>query len=314
MSAVTPAGPTSPTGSAATANAAATADTRRKRPDAAYLWMLFPAVGLFTLFITVPALVGMFFSFTNYAGFGTWKWIGLENYRSLWNDTTILGSYKFTLLFAVVTTIAVNVLALALAVALSSRIHLKRGFRSIFFIPMVLSGIVVAYVFQYLFSFSVPALAADLGWSGGEQSLLASDRWAWLGVVIVTAWQAIPGTMIIYLAGLLAIPGDVYEAAALDGASPWRRFRSITLPLVAGYVVVNSILSFKNFLNAYDIIVGLTGGGPGTSTTSVAMGIFNGFNNGDYAYSMANAVVFFVITVVVSLLQLRLIRGREVAL
>ncbi|WP_265444699.1 carbohydrate ABC transporter permease [Flexivirga meconopsidis] len=291
-----------------------TATTRRRRSDTAYVWMLFPALALFTVFVTLPALVGVFFSFTNYAGFGSWKWVGFENYRSLWHDSTILGSYRFTLLFAVVTTIVVNALALALAIGLSSKIHFKRGLRSVFFVPMVLSGIVVAYVFQYFFSFSVPSVASSLGWTGGEQSLLANQDWAWLGVVIVTAWQAIPSAMIIYLAGLLAIPGEVYEAASLDGASAWRRFRSITLPLVAGYVVVNSILSFKNFLNAYDVIVGLTGGGPGTSTTSVAMGIFNGFNNGDYAYSMANAVVFFVITVVISLLQLRLLRGREVNL
>lgn len=299
----------------ASADPAAATDTRKsRRSDVTYLFMLVPALVLFTLFVTLPALVGMVLSFTNYAGFGAWKWIGFANYVSLFHDSTVLGSYKFTIGFAIVTTLVVNALALLLAVWLSSKIHLKRTFRSIFFVPMVLSGIIVAYVFQYFFSFTIPSIAESIGWEGGQDSLLASPTWAWVGVVIVTAWQAIPSALIIYLAGLLAIPEEVYEAAALDGASAWQRFRSITLPLVAGYVLINTILSFKNFLNAYDIIVGLTAGGPGTSTTSVPMNMFNGFTNGDYAYEMANAVVFFLITVIISLLQLRLMRGREVSL
>ena len=285
-----------------------------RRNDWAYGLMLFPAVALFTVFIALPAAVGIAFSFTNYAGFGSWKWIGLANYRSLLHDSTILGSYKFTIGFAVVTTIVVNAIALALAIGLNSKIHLKKTLRSVFFMPMVLSGIVVAYVFQYIFSSAIPDIATSIGWAGGEQSLLASQHWAWLGVVIVTAWQAIPGAMIIYLAGLLSISPQVYEAASMDGARAWRTFRSITLPLVAGYVIINSILSLKSFLNAYDVIVGLTNGGPGTSTTSVAMAIFNGLNTGDYAYSMANAVIFFIVTVVISLVQLRFIKGREVSL
>ena len=285
-----------------------------RRGDKVYAFMLFPAVALFTVFITLPAIVGMVFSFTDYSGYGKWKWVGLANYQSLFHDSTILGSYRFTIGFSVVTTIVVNAIALALAIGLNSKIHLKKSLRSIFVVPMVLSGIIIAYVFQYIFSSAVPNIASNIGWTGGEQSLLANQHWAWLGVVSVTAWQAIPGALIIYLAGLLAIPADLYEAAAIDGAGAWRRFQSITLPLVAGYVIINSILSIKNFLNAYDIIVGLTGGGPGTSTTSVSMAIFNGLNTGDYAYSMANAVIFFIVTVVISIVQLRLIKGREVSL
>jgi raffinose/stachyose/melibiose transport system permease protein len=315
MSASTvPVSVTTPATTATTPDRASARPGMRRSGSLVYNLMLFPAVALFTVFITVPAIVGMVFSFTDYAGFGAWKWIGFANYRSLFHDSTILGSYRFTIGFAIATTIVVNVIALALAIGLSSKIHLKRTLRSIFFVPMVLSGIIIAFVFQYIFSSLIPNIATSIGWAGGQQSLLASQHWAWLGVVIVTAWQAVPGAMIIYLAGLLAIPREVYEAAEVDGANAWRRLCSVTLPLIAGYVVINSVLSIKNFLNAYDIIVGLTGGGPGTSTTSVAMSIFNGFNSGDYAYDMANAVIFFIVTVVISLLQLRLLKGREVSL
>jgi raffinose/stachyose/melibiose transport system permease protein len=172
------------------------------------------------------------------------------------------------------------------------------------------SGIIIAYVFQYLFSNSLPAFGEAVGSPLLSESILANPDLAWVGVVIVTAWQAVPSAMLIYIAGLLSIPGDVYEASAIDGAGGWQRLRSITLPLVAGYIVINVIVSFKNFINSYDIIVGLTGGGPGTSTRSVAMTIFTGFTGGDYAYQMANAAIFFLIAIAIAVLQLRVTGGK----
>jgi raffinose/stachyose/melibiose transport system permease protein len=292
----------------------ATADRRSRRVEPIYLAMLLPVVILFTLFITFPALVGMFYSVTNYAGYGDWRFVGLTNFATIFSDPRILGAYAFTIGFALVTVIVVNIIALALAIGLNAKIKFKTGLRGVFVIPMVISGIVIAYVFNYLFSTSLPTIAASLGITPLTSSILANEDWAWLAIVIVTAWQAVPGSMIIYIAGLLAIPSEVYEAAAVDGANAWRQFRAITLPLMFGYVVINTILGFKNFLNAYDIIVGLTNGGPGTSTFSVAMTIFTGFTSGDYAYQMANAVLFFIVTVVISLLQLQLINRRGVAL
>ena len=289
-------------------------EVHRRRVDKTFYVMLLPVVLLFTLFITVPAVVGMFYSITNYVGYGEWEFTGLTNYIAIFNDPRILRSYGFTLGFSIVTVILVNIIALALALGLSAKIKLKTALRGVYFIPLVVSGIVIAYVFNYLFSTSLPTLASTLGIESLQNNILADERFAWIAIVVVTAWQAIPGAMIIYLAGLLAIPGEVYEAASIDGAKAWRQFRSITFPLVLGYVVINTILGFKGFLNAYDIIVGLTNGGPGTSTFSVAMTIFTGFTSGDYAYQMANAVIFFVVTVVISVLQLRLIQRRGVSL
>jgi len=207
--------------------------------------------------------------------------------------------------------VLVNVLAFLLAVGLTAQIKLKTALRTVFVIPMVISGIIIAYVFNFLFSNSLPLFgqATGIGWL--SESILANPDLAWIAIVIVTAWQAIPGTLLIYIAGLLAIPGDVYEAADIDGAGKRQQLLRITLPLVAGYVVINTILGFKNFLNAYDVIVGLTNGGPGTATRSIAMTIVTGFTGGDYAYQMANATMFFVIVVLISVLQLRLTRGRN---
>lgn len=283
---------------------------RRIRVEGIYLWYLVPSLVLFTLAITLPAVLGIFYSFTNFIGFGDWEFIGITNYIAVFSDPAILSSYLFTFGFAVVTVLLVNLIAFLLAVGLTSRIRVKTGLRAVFVIPMVISGIVIAYVFNFLFSNSLPAFATSIGLGPLQESILANPNLAWIAIVIVSAWQSIPGTLLIYIAGLLSIPGEVYEAAAIDGAKPTRQLWSVTLPLVSGYVVINIILGFKNYLNVYDVIVGLTNGGPGTATRSVAMTIFTGFTGGDYAYQMANATLFFIIAVVISVIQLRLTRGR----
>ena len=275
-----------------------------------YLLMIIPAIALFTFFIIYPTINGMFYSFTDYVGYGAWKFIGFANYKAAFSDPNIRDSYGFTLLFAVVGTLVVNITAMLLALALNSQIKWQRAFRTLFFLPMVISGLVISYVFTFIISNSIPIVSAEIHFTPFTSSLLANQHLAWLGVVFVASWQAIPGAIIIFLAGLVAIPTEVYEAASIDGASAWSKFRHMTFPLLFPFFIINSVLVFKNFLNVYDVVVGLTGGGPGTATTSVAQTIFNGFFNGDYAYQMANAVLFFIVTVVLSILQLGVIRRR----
>lgn len=284
--------------------------TRRVEPI--YYLFLVPTLVIFTLAITLPAVMGIFFSFTDSIGIGEWSFNGFTNYIAMFSDPAMLQSYLFTFGFSIATVIVVNVIAFLLAVGLTSRIRFKTGLRTIFVIPMVISGIIIAYVFNFLFSNSLPTAGAATGIPWLETSLLANPDLAWVAIVIVTAWQAVPGTLLIYIAGLLSVPGEVYEAASIDGAGKVQQLTRITIPLVAGYVVINVILGFKGFLNAYDIIVGLTNGGPGTATRSVAMTIIAGFNAGDYAYQMANATIFFIVAVLISLLQLSITRGRSV--
>ena len=284
----------------------------RRRTDPLYYLFLLPALALFTLAVTLPAVLGFAYSFTNSIGFGDWDVIGLRNYIAMFRDQGILDSYLFTLGFALVTVVLVNALAFLLALGLTSRIRFTAALRTIYVIPMVISGIVIAFVFQYLFANTVPMLGEALGSEALSVSILANEDWAWVAIVIVTAWQSIPATMLIYIAGLVTIPADVYEAASIDGATGRQSLWHVTLPLVSGFIVINTILGFKNYLNAYDIIVGLTDGGPGVATRSVAMSIFRGFEGGDYAYQMANAMVFFLISIALAGLQLRLTRGRTV--
>ena len=283
----------------------------KRRVKPIYYFFTIPTLILVTIGITLPAVVGIFFSFTNYIGVGDWDFIGLSNYKVLFSDPAILQSYLFTMGFALVTVILVNFISFLLAVGLTSKIRFKVTLRAVFVIPMVISGIIIAYVFNFLFSNSLPALGEALGIGWLSESMLGNPDLAWVAIVIVTAWQAIPSTLLIYIAGILSIPGDVYEAADIDGASKTQQLTRITVPLVFGYVVINIVLGFKNFLNAYDIIVGLTNGGPGTATRSVAMSIIQGFNGGDYAYQMANATIFFIVAILIALLQMSLNRGKD---
>jgi raffinose/stachyose/melibiose transport system permease protein len=273
-----------------------------------YLLMIIPAIALFTFFIIYPAVQGGLWSFTNYVGYGTSKFIGLANYKAALADPTIRDSYGFTLLFAVSACILTNVVAMALALALNAKIRWRTGFRTIFFLPMVLSGLIVSYIFTFIIGTSIPIIAGAIHFAPLESSLLANQHFAWVGVVFVASWVAVPGAIIIFLAGLVSIPGEVYEAASIDGATAGQQFRKVTFPLLFPFFMINTILTFKTFLNVYDVAIGLTGGGPGTATTGVAQTIFNGFFNGDYAYQMANAIIFFVITLLFALFQLGVMR------
>lgn len=283
----------------------------QKVPLTFYL-MVVPGLALFAVFIVAPLVVGIQTSLTNSTGFGDAEFVGLKNYIALFRDPNILQSYVFTFEFALLSTLVVNVVSLFTAVALNAKVRWRNQLRGIFFLPNVLAMLVVAYVFNYIFSVIVPHLGQDLDIPWLQTSILASPDYAWLGIVFVTAWQAAAFSMVIYLAGLQAIPEEVYEAAELDGAGSWRRFVSVTFPLIFGFFTINVVLAMTNFLQVFDQVVGLTGGGPGTSTTSISLIIYrDGFQGGEYAYQMANSVIYFIVIVVISVVQLRYLQRRE---
>ncbi len=296
---------------AATAPAAPQKATHRSgRVQAAFHWMVWPAVIAFAAFHTLPMLTGVFFSFTNYAGYGKWSFVGLANYVNLFRDDRVLQAYQFSFLFAIVATLLTNIIALSIAMGLNAKIKARNFFRGVYFVPYVLAILVVGYIFQYLFSNSLPKILSGIPLFA--DNILTNPQWAWTAIVVLAVWQACAFAIIIYLAGLQTIPGEIYEAASLDGASPWNQFRLITFPLIGAFFTINVVLSLKNFLQVFDPIISLTDGGPGTATESVTMLIFRGgFSGGEFAYQTANAVVFFIIITVVSLLQFRVLQRRE---
>lgn len=270
-----------------------------------FMLMTIPIVALFFAFNTLPLIKGVMYSFTNFRGYGTYDWVGLRNYIDLFQDGRVGKSYLFTIKMAVASTIVTNVISLILALGLNSKIKFKSALRGLYFVPNILGALVVGYIFNYFFTYIIPALFHTT-------SILASSTWAWVGIVAVCAWQAIAMNTIIYISGLSTVPEDVYEAGAIDGATGWEKFKSLTFPLIIPFFSINMVLSGKNFLMVFDQIMALTKGGPAQSTESISFLIYNnGMAGGQFGFQSANAVLFFVIIVAFSVAQLQFTSSKE---
>lgn len=277
-----------------------------------FLLITIPILALFVCFNTIPLIRGVIYSFTNYKGFGSYDYVGFQNYIDLFTDARIGKSYLFTFKLAVVTTIVVNVISLILALALNSKIWAKGFFRAAYFLPNVLGALVVGYIFNYFFTYIVPAIADMAGIDSLSTSILSGKNTAWIGIMIVCAWQAIAMNTIIYISGLQTVPEDVYEAGALDGVTGWKKFWKLTFPLIVPFFTINMVLCVKNFLMVFDQIIALTKGGPAQSTESISYLIYNnGMTGGQFGFQSANAVVFFILIVVVSVFQMRMSSKKE---
>ena len=277
-----------------------------------FLLITLPILALFICFNTVPLLRGVYYSFTNFKGFGRYNWVGLRNYIDLFSDARVGKSYWFTFKLAIVTTIVVNGISLILALALNSKIRAKSFFRGAYFLPNILGSLVVGYIFNYFFTYILPAFGRIVGIEALQSSLLSSPSAAWIGIMIVCAWQAIAMNTIIYISGLQTVPEDVYEAGDIDGATGWKKFLHLTFPLIIPFFSINMVLSVKNFLMVFDQIMALTKGGPAQSTESISYLIYNnGMSGGQFGFQSANAVVFFIMIVVISVAQLKFSGKKE---
>lgn len=277
-----------------------------------FLLITIPILALFVCFNTIPLIRGVIYSFTNFKGFGTYDWVGLRNYADLFTDARVGKSYWFTFKLAIVTTIVVNVISLLLALALNSKIRAKSFFRGAYFLPNILGALVVGYIFNYFFTYILPAMAGMIGIDALSTSILSNPGAAWIGVMVVCAWQAIAMNTIIYISGLQTVPEDVYEAGGLDGATGWKRFRYLTFPLIIPFFSINMVLCVKNFLMVFDQIMALTKGGPAQSTESISYLIYNnGMSGGQFGFQSANAVVFFIVIVVISVAQMKFSGSKE---
>ena len=277
-----------------------------------FLCITIPVLVLFFCFNTLPLIKGFIYSLTNFKGYGTYDWVGLRNYQDLFTDARVGKSYLFTFKFAIVSTIIVNVISLILALGLNSKIKGKSVLRGIYFIPNVLGGLVVGYIFGFIFTYILPAAGQAAGISWLSNSMLSNEKTAWFAIVIVASWQSIAMNTIIYISGLQTVPEDVYEAGSIDGATGWTKFKSLTFPLIIPFFTINMVLCMKNFLMVFDQIMALTKGGPAQSTESISYLIYrNGMDGGQFGFQSANAVLFFVVIVVISVAQLSFMNKKE---
>lgn len=274
--------------------------------------MILPALILFVAFNTIPLITGAIYSFTNYRGYGDYDFVGLRNYIDLFGDERVRNSYLFTFKYAIAGTVLINVISLLLAMGLNSRIRCKSLLRGVYFIPNILGGLIIGYIFSFIFTYIIPAVGKAMHIGFLENSILASEQHAWIGVLIVGVWQAVAMNTIIYISGLQTVPADIYEAGMIDGANAWQKFWKLTFPMLLPFISINLILSTKNMLMVFDQIMSLTKGGPAQSTESISYLIYNnGMAGGQFGFQSANAVIFFIVIVIFAVVQMKLTSKKE---
>jgi len=280
--------------------------------DKIFLGILIPVLLLFFCFNTLPLIKGFYYGLTNFKGYGDYDFVGLRNFVQIFQDERVGKSYLFTFKYAIVMTILVNVISLILALGLNSKIKGKNALRGIYFVPNILGGLVVGYIFSFIFTYILPAIGNMTGISFLQNSMLADTKTAWIAIVIVGVWQGVAMNTIIYISGLQTVPEEVYEACMLDGASGWKKFTMITFPLIMPFFTINLVLCMKNALMVFDQVMALTKGGPSQSTESISYLIYNnGMSGGQFGFQSANAFLFFVVIVVISFLQMKFLGEKE---
>jgi len=280
-----------------------------------FLWMTAPAVIVILLFVEIPFVMSVTYSFTKWNGLNrAVRFIGLANYKELLtNDPSFVSAMIFTLLFAVLTVAAINVFALLLAVILDMKIRGKNVLRAAFYIPNIISLIVIGYVWRFIFSRGFDSLGSLTHLGIFQLSWLGDTHLTFVSVVLVSVWQSIGFYMVIYIAGLQTVPRELVEAAVIDGTRPVSRFFRVTLPLIMPSVTVAVFYSVSNALKTFDVIFSLTFGGPGTATTSIALDIYKtAFSDDRFGYGSAKSVILFLLILVVTVTQLNAFKRREV--
>jgi ABC-type sugar transport systems, permease components len=267
-----------------------------------------PTFAAFVIGFIIPFGEGLYLSFCRFTTVDNAAWVGLSNYVRAFSDASFAYSFRFTVAFAAVSTLSINVLAFFIALALTRNIRGTNTFRTVFFMPNLIGGIVLGYIWQILINGLLSHLA---------QPLLALNTTAgYWGLILLMCWQQVGYMMIIYIAGLQNVPPELLEAAAIDGASPRQVLWRVKLPMVMPSVTICLFLTITNSFKLFDQNLALTGGDPNHATEMLALNIYNTF----YARSgpqwkgigQAKAVVFFILVVAIALIQLRATRSKEV--
>jgi len=278
-----------------------------------FLW---PMVASFLIGFIWPFAQGLFLSFTKFQTTSKWSWVGIDNYIKALADESFRYSFGYTAMYAIVSVILINVLAFAVAYALTQKIKGANLFRTVFFMPNLIGGIVLGYIWSMIFDGLLSAY---------NTSILTNSTWGFWGLIILMCWQQIGYMMIIYIAGLQAVPEDMLEAAKIDGANGWQTLFKVTIPNVMPSITICMFLTLSNGFKLFDQNLALTGGYPyiinpdGTSvhtTEMLALNIFNTFygqNTSSRGVAQAKAVLFFILVAGLSILQLRATRDKEVA-
>jgi ABC-type sugar transport system permease subunit len=278
-----------------------------------YVSLVLPGILVFTVGLIIPMFLGFSYSFTSWNGITEEKpFIGFGNYIRIFRDNYAGAAWWFTLRFTFWNTLIQNLAAIFLAVAVDSKIKFKKIFRTVFFIPCLISAVVVGFVWLKMYGNVLPALMDSLNLKINTM-FFGSERTVLTGMLIANNWQWIGYWMLIYLAALQSIPENLYEAARIDGAGGFRQFLHITLPMLAPAMTICIIGITTGSLKVYDLLVSSTGGGPGRASTSIIYYIYNTAISGrQYGYGSALSISLIIALLLVAILQVMVLKKREV--
>ena len=264
-----------------------------------------PTLVAFTIGFIVPFLMGIYLSFCEFTTVTDASFVGLKNYLRVFTDPTFVHALWYTALFTVVSVITINVFAFTIAMLLTKGIRGTNVFRTVFFMPNLIGGIVLGYIWQILLN----GILANFG-----KTLTYSSSYGFWGLIVLMNWQQIGYMMIIYIAGLQSIPGDIIEAAEIDGANKIQTLFKVTIPMMMPSITICMFLSITNGFKLFDQNLSLTAGEPSKMSEMMALNIFNTFygRTGWEGVGQAKAVIFFAIVVVIGMIQLRATRSKEV--
>lgn len=273
-----------------------------------------PILLMYCFFFVIPMLMGMKNSFTDWSGTSqTYHIIGIQNYTKIFQDERFRNALFFNFKYTLLLTIATVLISVVVALVLNQKIKGRTFFRSVFFLPAILSLVTVGLIWNELFYRMIPFIGEATGWSLFKSSWLGSPKLAMYAILIVNLWQGCAIPIVLLLAGLQSVPADLYEAAAIDGANAFKRFRAITVPYLIPVLNIVIVTCVKGGLTTFDYIKAMTDGGPMQSTESVGILIYShAMQEGRFGYSVAESMILFVIIAVVSLLTMRLTNNKKV--
>gem|GEM_PF-26046 len=283
---------------------------------------LFPLLFTFAVTVIIPLFLGLFFSFTDWTGIKYTKFVGFDNYIKMFNQPSFIWSIIITVLFVIFNMVLVNVVAFLLALLCTSKLKGMGFFRASYFLPNLIGGIVLGYIWQFIFSNVVTIITSKL--IGLNYSMLSDTKLAFVGIIIVYVWQYAGYIMLIYITGLNTVPGEVLEAAAIDGASPSQTLFKIKIPMIASTITICTFLTLTSAFKQFDVNLALTNGTGSVNflgsyltngTQMLALNIYNqAIVENNYALAQAKAFLFFIILATVSILQVRISNKKEVEL
>lgn len=270
-------------------------------------------MAVFFIVLVVPFGQGLFLTFTDWDGFEFNRFIGVENYVKSFQDPTFWSTLGFTAKYVIVSLVTVNVVAFGLALLVTAKLRSSNVFRTFFFVPNLIGGVVLGVIWQFIFNTALVSLSAKFSLPFFEASWLNETGTAFWALIIVTVWQSSGYMMIIYITGLISIEQEVLEAARVDGASALRTLLSVKIPLMAQAFTISLFLTLRGGFMAYDVNVALTGGGPFRTTELISMHIFqDAFAFGNFGTGQSKAVVMFLMVAVAALVQVSVSKRMEV--